>query len=100
MIVLISTACESSTNVFLETHIICSKYVFIIIIVCENSNDIYTIKSINDMESNNNEIDSLYGGVTTDIHSEVFNTDFDDVAFDPVEEDDSDAEAAELYGYN
>lgn len=52
------------------------------------------------MESNNNEIDSLYGGVTTDIHSEVFNTDFDDVAFDPIEEDDSDAEAAELYGYN
>lgn len=34
-----------------------------------------------------------------DIHAEVFDKDFDEVAWDPVEIDDSDEEAAKLYGY-
>lgn len=33
------------------------------------------------------------------IHGEVFNKDFDDVAWDPEVVDDSDNEAAELFGY-
>ena len=48
---------------------------------------------------NINDLNSIYGGDTIDIHSEVFDKDFDEVGFDPVEEDDSDAEAAELYDY-
>lgn len=44
MIILISIACESSTNIFLETHIIYSKYTFVIT-VRENSNNIFIIKS-------------------------------------------------------
>lgn len=35
-----------------------------------------------------------------DIHEEVFDKDLDDVAYEPTEVDDSDNEAAELYGYN
>lgn len=35
-----------------------------------------------------------------EIYREVFDKDFDDVGWDPVEEDDSDSEAAELYGFN
>lgn len=34
-----------------------------------------------------------------DIHAEVFDKDFDEVAWDPIEIDDSDEEAAETYGY-
>lgn len=33
------------------------------------------------------------------IHSEVFDKDFDEVGWDPIKVDDSDAEAAELFGY-
>ena len=35
---------------------------------------------------------------TIDIHSEVFDKDFDEVGWDPEFVDDSDEEAAELYG--
>ena len=35
-----------------------------------------------------------------EIRSEVFNTDFDDVDFEPHQIDDSDTDAANLYGYN
>ena len=35
---------------------------------------------------------------TIDIHSEVFDKDFDEVGWDPEVVDDSDEEAAELYG--
>lgn len=46
-----------------------------------------------------NDLNSIYGEDTIDIHGEVFDKDFDEVGFDPVEEDDSDANAAELYDY-
>lgn len=42
---------------------------------------------------------TIYSDDTVDIHGETFDKDFDDVEYDPVEEDDSDEEAAELYGY-
>ena len=48
---------------------------------------------------NINDLNSIYGGDTIDIHGEVFDKDFDEVGFNPVEEDDSDADAAELYDY-
>lgn len=35
-----------------------------------------------------------------DIHSEVFDKDFDNVGFEPMSIDDSDEEAEELYGIN
>lgn len=66
------------------------------ITVCENSNS-FKIKLI-DME-NMDDLNSIYGGDTIDIHGEVFDKDFDEVGFDPIEEDDSDADAAELYDY-
>ena len=31
---------------------------------------------------------------------EVFDKDFDDVGWDPIEEDDSDSDAADMFGYN
>lgn len=34
-----------------------------------------------------------------DIHAEVFDKDFDEVGFDPIEEDDSDEECAQIFGY-
>lgn len=67
------------------------------ITVCENSNSFFLNKFI-DME-NINDLDSIYGEDTIDIHGEVFDKDFDEVGFDPVEEDDSDVDAAELYDY-
>lgn len=73
-----------------------NKYFHIVAItVCENR-DSFNIKT-NVMKDNN--IDSLYGQDSIDIHSEVFDKDFDDVGYEPVEEDDSDADAAELYDY-
>lgn len=48
---------------------------------------------------NINDLNSIYGEDTIDIHGEVFDKDFDEVGFDPIEEDDSDANAAELYDY-
>ena len=48
---------------------------------------------------NDNDINSLYGDDTINIHEEVFDKDFDEVGFDPIEEDDSDDDAAELYDY-
>lgn len=41
-----------------------------------------------------------YSDDSIQIHCEVFDKDFDEVGFDPIEEDDSDSEAAELYGFN
>lgn len=41
-----------------------------------------------------------YSDDSIQIHCEVFDKDFDEVGFDPIEEDDSDNEAAELYGFN
>lgn len=41
-----------------------------------------------------------YSDDSIQIHGEVFDKDFDEVGFDPIEEDDSDSEAAELYGFN
>lgn len=49
------------------------------------------------MEDN---LDYIYGSDFIDIHGETFDKDFDEVGFDPIEEDDSDSEAAELYGFN
>lgn len=34
-----------------------------------------------------------------EIHEEVFNKDFDDVSWDPIEVDDSDEDSAREYGY-
>lgn len=45
-------------------------------------------------------MEDIYGDDTIDIHAETFDRDFDEVGFDPIEEDDSDSEAAELYGFN
>lgn len=47
------------------------------------------------MEDN---FDYIYGNDSIDIHSETFDKDFDDVGWELEVEDDSDAEAAELYG--
>lgn len=41
-----------------------------------------------------------YEDLTIDIHEELLDKDFDEVAFEPESIDDSDSEAAELYGYN
>lgn len=41
-----------------------------------------------------------YEEYSVDIHEEVFDKDLDDVGYEPVEIDDSNAEAAERYGYN
>lgn len=43
-------------------------------------------------------LDYIYGDDTIDIHEETFDTDFDDVNWDGDVEDDSDEEAAMLYG--
>lgn len=47
------------------------------------------------MEDN---LDYIYGDDTIDIHGETFDKDFDDVGWGPEVVDDSDEEAAELYG--
>ena len=40
-----------------------------------------------------------YAENTIEIHGEVLNNDFDETGWDPIEIDDSDEEAAELFGY-
>lgn len=40
-----------------------------------------------------------YAENTIEIHGEVLNNDFDEAGWDPIEVDDSDEEAAELFGY-
>ena len=45
-------------------------------------------------------MEDIYGDDTIDIHAETFDKDFDEVGFDPIEEDNSDSEAAELYCFN
>lgn len=45
------------------------------------------------------DIDFIYGEDSMDIHGETFDTDFDEVGWEPEEVDDSDEEAAELFGY-
>lgn len=45
-------------------------------------------------------MEDIYNNDTIDIHAETFDKDFDDVGFDPIEVDDSDVDAAELYGIN
>lgn len=47
------------------------------------------------MEDN---LNYIYGDDTIDIHGETFDKDFDDVGWEPEVVDDSDEEAAELYG--
>lgn len=47
------------------------------------------------MENNENK----YVEQTIQIHGEVFDKDFDDVSWDPVEIDDSNEEAAHEFGY-
>lgn len=47
------------------------------------------------MEDN---LDYIYGDDTIDIHGETFDKDFDDVGWEPEVVDDSNEEAAELYG--
>jgi hypothetical protein len=42
----------------------------------------------------------IYEDNTIDIHAETFDKDFDEVGFDPIEEDDSDSDAADMFGYN
>lgn len=47
-------------------------------------------------------IDDITGDYVDDaieIHGEVLNNDFDEAGWDPIEIDDSDEEAAELFGY-
>lgn len=44
-------------------------------------------------------LDSIYSNNTIDINDKAFNTDFDNIEWEPKVEDDSDSEAAELYGY-
>lgn len=41
-----------------------------------------------------------YSNDSIQIHSEVFDKDFDDVGWDTIEEDDSDSDAADMFGYN
>lgn len=41
----------------------------------------------------------VYSDNTIDINSEAFTKDFDEVDWNPVEVDDSDEEAKELYGF-
>lgn len=41
-----------------------------------------------------------YSDDSIQIHCEVFDKDFDDVGWDPIEEDDSDSDAADMFGYN
>ncbi len=41
-----------------------------------------------------------YSDDSIQIHGEVFDKDFDDVGWDPIEEDDSDSDAADMFGYN
>lgn len=43
-------------------------------------------------------VDFIYGEDSVNIHAETFDNDFDEVGWEPEVEDDSDAEAAELYG--
>lgn len=43
--------------------------------------------------------DDKYVEQTTQIHSEVFDKDFDDAGWGPVEVDESDEEAAHEFGY-
>ena len=43
--------------------------------------------------------DDKYVEQTTQIHSEVFDKDFDDAGWEPVEIDESDEEAAHEFGY-
>lgn len=40
-----------------------------------------------------------YSDDSLQIHSEVFDKDFDDVGYEPIEFDDSDEEAANMFGY-
>ena len=47
-----------------------------------------------------NSIEDSMNDNTIDIHSETFDKDFDEVGWDPEVIDDSDEEAAELYGFN
>lgn len=47
------------------------------------------------MEDN---LDYIYGDDTIDIHGETFDKDFDNVGWEPEVKDDSNEEAAELYG--
>lgn len=46
-------------------------------------------------------MENIYEDDAINIHVEAFNKDFDEIGFDPIEEedDDYDEEAAELYGY-
>lgn len=41
----------------------------------------------------------VYSDNTIDINSEAFTKDFDEISWNPVEVDDSDEEAKELYGF-
>ena len=43
--------------------------------------------------------ETIYSDNTIDISSESFTKDFDDIDWNPKVEDDSDEEAAELYGF-
>lgn len=49
---------------------------------------------------NDNSVEDNMNDNTIDIHSETFDKDFDEVSWDPEVIDDSDEEAAELYGLN
>lgn len=46
-----------------------------------------------------NDITGDYVDDAIEIHGEVLNNDFDEAGWDPIEVDDSDEEAAELFGY-
>lgn len=44
-------------------------------------------------------MEDIYENDLIEIHAETFDTDFDYVGFDPIKVDDSDDDAAELFGY-
>lgn len=44
-------------------------------------------------------MEDIYENDLVEIYAETFDTDFDYVGFDPIKVDDSDDDAAELFGY-
>ena len=50
------------------------------------------------MEEIDNTLDDIYGNDSVNIHGESFDKDFDDIGWNPEIVDDSNEEAAKLYG--
>ncbi len=52
------------------------------------------------MNKEQEDVNNVYSETSIDIYAETFDKDFDDVAWNPKTSDDSDENAAELYGLN